>query len=122
MSNTGKPIHVTSDTFTDEVINSRIPVVIDFWAPWCGPCRMIGPILDELAADYEGRVKVAKVNVDMEQDLATQFFIRGIPTLVVMVEGAQHSQIVGFRGAQSLYDLFAELTQLPADISAQSVP
>ena len=116
MSTTGKPIHVTKDTFTSEVINSSIPVVIDFWAPWCGPCRMIGPVLDELATEYDGRVKVAKVNVDEEQDLATQFYVRGIPTLVIMYDGTQQGQVVGFTGAQSIKDLFGELSLLgPAE-------
>lgn len=121
MSSTGKPIHVTKDTFTSEVVASEIPVVVDFWAPWCGPCKSIGPVLDKLASEYDGRVKVAKVNVDEEQDLATTHYIRGIPTLVVMYNGTSQGQMVGFRGAQAIEDLFAELADVSAKAPAQGV-
>ena len=119
MSTTGKPIHVNSDNFETEVVNSDIPVVVDFWAPWCGPCRMIAPVLDELSAEYDGQVKVAKVNVDEEQDLASQYFVRGIPTLVVVKDGATQEQVVGFRGAQSIQDLFAGLSRSSVVNTAQ---
>ena len=80
-------ITVTKQNFESEVLNSDLPVLIDFWATWCGPCRMIAPIVEEFALKYEGKVKVGKVNVDDEPELATQFGIVSIPTLVVIKNG-----------------------------------
>lgn len=105
------PVHVTADTFDSEVVKSKLPVVIDFWAPWCGPCKQIGPILDDLAAQWAGKVKVAKVNTDQEQALAGAFQVRGIPTLAV-VEGGEITDVqVGFRGRQPLEQLFEQLAE-----------
>jgi len=104
-----QPIPVTAATFETEVVKSALPVVVDFWAPWCGPCKSIGPILDELAASWSGKVKVAKVNVDDEPALAGAFQVRSIPTLAV-VQGGEIAEIqVGFRGRDSLDKLFARL-------------
>ena len=108
---TAKPIHVTTSEFEREVIDSAEPVVVDFWAPWCGPCRAIAPILDELAGEYTGTVKVAKVNVDEEPALAQRFGVRGIPTLYVIENGKETSQMVGFSGRGALESLFENLSE-----------
>ena len=80
-------IHVTDATFEAEVLKAAEPVLLDFWAPWCGPCKMIAPILDQLAQEWAGKVKVVKMNVDENQVVPAQFGIRSIPTLVVLKEG-----------------------------------
>ena len=91
-----KAVNINMNNFRDEVLNSEKPVLLDFWAPWCGPCRMVGPILEEIAAEYPN-IKVAKVNVDEEMDLASQFRVASIPMLVVMKNGQVVSQSVGAR-------------------------
>lgn len=100
--------HVTTDTFQQEVLESDVPVVADFWAPWCGPCRAIGPLLEQLGEQYEGRVKVVKVNVDQEGELAQAFEVRGIPNLLVFAGGEVVDQVVGFGGKAPLVALFEE--------------
>ena len=88
-------ITITDDSFQSEVVQSSIPVLVDFWAVWCGPCRMVAPIVDELAVEYEGRVKVGKVDVDSEQKIAADYGIRSIPTLLIFKDGELADQIVG---------------------------
>jgi len=87
--------HVTDDTFEPEVLKSDIPVLVDYWAEWCGPCKMIAPILDQVAAEYDGRLKVAKVNVDENQAVPAKFGIRGIPTLMLFKNGNLEATRVG---------------------------
>lgn len=89
-----KPIQVTDATFENEVLKSDIPVLVDFWAPWCGPCQMIAPAIEELAAEFEGRVKITKMNTD-ENYTAQQYGIQGIPTLLIFKAGQVVDHIVG---------------------------
>lgn len=95
-------VTVTDTSFESEVLQSKTPVLVDFWAEWCGPCKMLAPILDELATELEGRVKIAKVNIDHHQGLATQHGIRAIPTLLLFKEGQVVDQIVGMRSKRDL--------------------
>ncbi len=90
-----KPIQVTDATFQKEVLESPIPVLVDFWAPWCAPCRIIAPVVEEIARDYEGLVKVVKLNTDENQYTAMEYQIMGIPTLGIFVNGRMVDQIVG---------------------------
>ena len=87
--------HVTDDTFEPEVLKSEIPVLLDYWAEWCGPCKSIAPILEDVAKEYGGRLKVAKINVDENQSVPAKFGIRGIPTLILFKGGKAHAQKVG---------------------------
>jgi thioredoxin 1 len=91
-------VNVTSQTFAKEVLESSVPVMVDFWAAWCGPCKMIAPALDELADEYVGKARIVKVDVDSEQLLAGQFNVRSIPTLLLFKQGQVVEQIVGARG------------------------
>ncbi len=90
-----KPIVLTDDNFSAEVLNASQPVLVDFWATWCGPCRMIAPIVQELSSEYEGRAKVGKLDVDAAQKTAAEFGIRSIPTLLIFKEGKVADQIIG---------------------------
>jgi len=89
------PVIVTDATFAAEVERSPLPVLVDAWAPWCGPCRMVGPIVDELATELAGKVRVAKLNVDDNPGTAARFDVRSIPTMLVMVNGREVDRIVG---------------------------
>lgn len=102
---------ITEDNFEDEVTNSDLPVVVDLWAPWCGPCKALGPVLDKLAEEYEGQIKVGKINIDEEPKLAEAFNARSIP-LVVGLKGDEVQDVVrGFRGEPPVRELFDKLLQ-----------
>ncbi len=88
-------VHVSDSSFADDVINSSEPVLLDFWAEWCGPCKMIAPILDDIAKEYAGKVKVAKINIDENQQTPAQFGVRGIPTLMLFKNGSVEATKVG---------------------------
>ena len=90
-----EPLVVTTDTFESEVLNSEVPVLVDFWAEWCGPCRQVAPVMDQIAEEYEGAVKVAKVDVDAESALAGHFGISSIPTIAFFEPGEQPKAVVG---------------------------
>lgn len=90
-------LKITRENFENEVMKSNIPVLIDFWAPWCGPCRMMGPIIEQLAEEYEGKAKVGKVNVDEEGELSQAFGVMSIPTIVLVKDGKIVKQAVGAR-------------------------
>jgi thioredoxin 1 len=90
-----KPLAVTDATFTEEVLNSEQPVLVDFWADWCGPCKMVAPVVEELAAEYDGKLKVTKVDVDSSPLTAGTYGIRSIPTLLIFKDGKPVNQVVG---------------------------
>ena len=102
-----KPIQVDDATFQNEVINSATPVLVDFWAIWCGPCKMIAPVVEELAKEYDGKLKVTKMDVDANPRTAMQFGIRSIPTLLVFKGGQVVEQIVGAVPKRHLVDKVA---------------
>ncbi len=104
-------VTLTQDNFQSQVLQSGTPVLVDFWAEWCGPCKMIAPVLDELATEYQGKVKIGKVNIDEHQGLAAEYGVRAIPTLLVIKNGQVAEQMVG---AKSKRDLKASLDKAVA--------
>ena len=104
-------VTLTQDNFENEALKSTSPVLVDFWAEWCGPCKMIAPVLDELATEYQGKIKIGKVNVDEQQGLAAQYKVSAIPTLLIIKNGQVIEQT---RGAKSKRDLKASLDKAVA--------
>jgi thioredoxin 1 len=100
------PFEVTTENFQTEVVGSDVPVLLDFWATWCGPCKSIAPVLDELAAQFDGRMRVGKVNVDEQGVLSQAFGVRSIPTLAVVVGGEIVHVEAGFKGKAAVAALF----------------
>jgi thioredoxin 1 len=90
-----EPLHVTDDAFEKTVLKSEVPVIVDFWAPWCGPCRMVAPILDKLAKEYAGKMVIAKVNTDENPQWAQSYNVQGIPTMLFIADGKVVHQQVG---------------------------
>jgi thioredoxin 1 len=99
-----KPIELNESNFEQEVLKANTPVLVDFWAVWCGPCKMIAPIVDELAIEYDGKLKIGKVDVDNNQQIAMQYGIRSIPTLLVFKSGKVVEQIIGAAPKKSLIE------------------
>ena len=97
-------VQITDDNFETEVIRSNLPVLIDFWAPWCGPCKSIAPVIEELAREYDGRIKVAKLNVDENPVTPSRYAVRGIPNLLILKGGTVKEQIVGVVPKSRLVD------------------
>lgn len=102
-------INVTDADFQEKVLDSELPVLVDFWAEWCGPCRMLGPVLDEVAAEYEGKVVVAKVNVDDSPATAAQFGVTSIPLVVGFKDGQKVKESVGAKPKPALVEEFSDL-------------
>jgi len=101
----GKPSEVTDATFQSDVLESEVPVLVDVWASWCGPCRMVAPVVDELAEEYEGRVKIVKVDADENVDILVAYGVRSIPTLMLFKDGLLLDQVVGFHPKGELLQL-----------------
>lgn len=97
-----KPTEVTDNTWDTEVLKSEQPVLVDFWAPWCGPCRMVAPIVDELASEYDGKVKFLKLNTDDNVQTASRYGVRSIPTLMMFKGGEAVDHVIGFRPKSQL--------------------
>ena len=105
----GSVVHVTESNFEEEVINSDVPVLVDFWAEWCGPCKMIAPILDEIAKEYGEKLKICKIDVDSNPEIAPKFGIRGIPTLIMFKDGNAESTKVGAVSKSQLVEFVDEI-------------
>jgi thioredoxin 1 len=101
-----QPVVVTTSTFEEEVLGSEVPVLVDFWASWCAPCRRVAPIMDQIAAEYEGSLKVAKIDVDAESELADNFGISSIPTIALFEPGEQPKAVVGALPKEMLESAF----------------
>ena len=119
-----EPIHVNDDAFEKTILQSPVPVVVDFWAPWCGPCRMVMPILEQLAKDYAGKVIVAEVNTDDNPLWAGKYDVRGIPTMLFVSGGKLVHRQVGALPEPILRDLFEQFVEVAKSASqpAESVP
>ena len=95
-------IELTKDTFEEKVLNSKTPVLVDFWAPWCGPCRLVGPVLDKISSEYTTKLIFSKLNVDDSQEIAAKLDVRGIPCMIVFKDGKEIDRIIGAYGEPQL--------------------
>jgi thioredoxin 1 len=111
-----EPININEASFEKAVLKSPIPVLVDFWAPWCGPCKMIGPLLDEIARESEGRFRIAKVNIDDEPALMERFGVRAVPTLLFFSGGEMRDQIVGGAPKKTILEKLEPLAKSTAAV------
>ena len=102
-------LQITDENFDEEIINSELPAMVDFWAEWCGPCRMVGPMVEDLAKEYEGKIKVAKMDVDKNRETPTRFGIRNIPTLILFKGGEVAHTIIGAQPKTSIEEELKKL-------------
>jgi len=107
----GKPITVDEGNFDETVLQSKIPVMVDFWATWCGPCRMVAPIVEELAEEYDGKISVGKLDVDQNPRVASRYGIMSIPSLIIFKDGKPVSNIVGFRPKEQLKQSLSDVLE-----------
>ena len=107
---TSNVLTLTDQNFSSDVLSSKTPILVDFWAEWCGPCKMLAPVLDELAIEYNGRVSIGKVNIDDHQVLAAKYGVTAIPTLLLFKNGQVTEQIVGLRSKRDLKASFERVT------------
>ena len=99
-----EPVHITDDTFEAEVVQSAMPAIVDFWAAWCAPCHMIAPVLEEIAEEYDGQLKVAKLDVDQNPQVATQFGVMSIPTMILFKDGEAVERLIGYMPKERLLE------------------
>ena len=100
-------VELTDNNFETEVLQSRIPVLVDFWAPWCGPCQMVGPVIEELATEYQDKIKVGKLNVDENPQTAVKYGVMGIPTVILFKEGKEVARKIGLEGKEEYVKLIS---------------
>ncbi len=100
---------VTNENFETEVLKSELPVLVDLWAPWCGPCRALTPTIEEIASEYDGKINVAKINIDENPELASKYQVRSIPTMLIFSKGEVNGQIVGLVGKEKILGKFSGL-------------
>lgn len=112
-----EPIHVTDSAFEQTVLKSTLPVIVDFWAPWCSPCRMVAPVLDKLANEYAGKILVAKINTDEQQEWATKYGVQGIPTMLFIANGKIVHRQVGALPEKMLRDVVSQFLEVAQSVN-----